>query len=90
MLNTNILKNRVIKKVIIEDQKGTFRDYPLELNDEIKEYLKTKKIEKLYGHQFEMFKEAKNGGNIVITTSTASGKTFTMAISYPDDGAVFG
>ena len=52
-----------------------YADYPAELMPELAEYLRQRGIKRLYSHQAEMFGLAGRGENVVITTSTASGKT---------------
>ena len=55
-------------------------DFPPQMLPEIKEYLQQKGILQLYQHQSEMFSQALAGNNIVITTSTASGKTLSFLL----------
>ena len=69
-----------IKKLIIHTKKmekraAVYRDYPEEFSPEIREYLSSNHISRLYAHQVEMFEKVRSGENVVITTSTASGKT---------------
>lgn len=52
-----------------------YADYPAELMPELAEYLRQGGMKRLYSHQAEMFRLAQQGENVVITTSTASGKT---------------
>lgn len=69
------LKNRIIGNIKIDKRPGEYAPFPDDMSDEIKDYLKSRGIEKLYVHQYEMFEKAQNGENVIITTSTASGKT---------------
>ena len=55
-------------------------DFPSTLTAELCEYLSQNGITKLYCHQAEMFEKAMEGRNIVITTSTASGKTLSFLL----------
>lgn len=55
-------------------------EYPPEMLPEIKEYLGQCGISRLYQHQAEMFSQAIAGNNVVITTSTASGKTMSFLL----------
>lgn len=55
-------------------------DYPAELAPELAEYLRQRGIGQLYSHQAEMFGLAQRGKNVVITTSTASGKTLSFLL----------
>lgn len=52
-----------------------YADYPAGLRPELAGYLRQSGIDRLYSHQAEMFELAQQGKNVVITTSTASGKT---------------
>lgn len=54
---------------------GQYAEYPELLLPEIKSYLSDQGIGQLYCHQAEMFERTLEKKNIVITTSTASGKT---------------
>lgn len=52
-----------------------YAEYPAALLPELAEYLRARGIDRLYSHQAQMFELALQGENVVITTSTASGKT---------------
>ena len=67
-----------IRKLIIYTRKmkkrePLYRDYPEEFREEIRGYLESNHISRLYAHQVEMFEKVRAGENVVITTSTASG-----------------
>ena len=64
----------------ISQREALFSEFPINMMHEIREYLKQRGIEKLYQHQVEMFEKATKGENIVITTSTASGKTLSFLL----------
>ncbi|MDI6619273.1 MAG: DEAD/DEAH box helicase [Clostridiales bacterium] len=68
-------KNRIIATKTIDARPPVFSDFPPGLNKEIIEFLKGCGINKLYCHQTEMFDKVMAGNNVIITTSTASGKT---------------
>lgn len=57
-----------------------YADYPAGLMPELAGYLRQRGIERLYSHQAEMFELAQRGENVVITTSTASGKTLSFLL----------
>ena len=57
-----------------------YRDYPEEFREEIRGYLESNHISRLYAHQVEMFEKVRAGENVVITTSTASGKTLAFLL----------
>ena len=79
-LNLDKFKNRIIDTYVIESREGTYVEFPDNLHSDIKEYLFFKGIEKLYGHQAEMYEKASFGENVIITTSTASGKTLSFLL----------
>ncbi|MBT3192056.1 MAG: DEAD/DEAH box helicase [Verrucomicrobia bacterium] len=57
-----------------------FADFPPQLSSELRAALNTIGIERLYGHQAEALRHAQSGGDVVIATSTASGKTLCYAL----------
>ena len=70
----------IISSRIIPERPAFWSEYPSELLPEIRDYLQYAGIQKLYQHQSEMFSQAISGKNIVITTSTASGKTLSFLL----------
>lgn len=72
--------SRIVGEIKIDKREPVFEGFPLGLNAEIAEFLKGEGIEKLYSHQHEMFERAQKGENIIITTSTASGKTLSFLL----------
>ena len=78
MLKNN--KNRIISEITIDKRPGDYRPYPEEMSEELKGYLRSMGIEQLYSHQHEMFNRALKGENVIITTSTASGKTLSFLL----------
>lgn len=64
----------------IPAKKGQYCDIPKQMDEAIVSFLKNKGIERLYVHQGEMFSLAWEGANVVITTSTASGKTLSFLL----------
>ncbi len=54
--------------------------FPEGLNPEIAECLREMGIRQLYCHQAEMFEKVEEGDHVVITTSTASGKTLSFLL----------
>lgn len=81
MLDTSEFNNKIIKEKVIPPRKATYSDFPEMLLPEIKQYLiQQSGISKLYCHQAEMFEKSLEGSNIVITTSTASGKTLSFLL----------
>ncbi len=74
-INELIIYNKTIPK-----REAIYVDYPSDLAPELCGYLSQKRIDKLYCHQAEMFEKAMESHNIVITTSTASGKTLSFLL----------
>ncbi|MBK1812817.1 DEAD/DEAH box helicase [Clostridium sp. YIM B02505] len=70
-----IIYNKTIPK-----RQAKYADFPSGLSQELCGYLSEKGIDKLYCHQAEMFEKAMELNNIVITTSTASGKTLSFLL----------
>ena len=70
----------IIYEKIIPERTAEYAEYPEMLHQELKIYLKEQKIEKLYVHQAEMFELAQEKKHVVITTSTASGKTLSFLL----------
>ena len=73
-------KDKIIGSLYISPRDAAFSDFPEELNKEIVDYLKSQGIDRLYSHQADMFNEANKGKNVIITTSTASGKTLSFLL----------
>src|SRR4051812_43686698 len=68
-------------EVALEDgQKAFLTDMPSELHPAVRAALEATGIDRLYGHQLQCFDEALGagispGGNVIVTTGTASGKS---------------
>lgn len=58
-----------------EARPASFVDFPPELHPSLRAYLQQKGISRLYRHQGEAWQAAASGENVVVVTSTASGKT---------------
>ena len=69
----------------IEARPGEYVVFPDSLMPEIADYLLSRGIDKLYSHQAEMFERSLERNNIVITTSTASGKTLSFLLPVIQD-----
>lgn len=52
-----------------------FKDFPVSLNYQLIDIMKSRGIEKLYSHQADAIQSIIDGENVVIVTPTASGKT---------------
>lgn len=69
------IKDLIIYKKTVPARAAKYAPFPPEMPGELIDYLRQGGIEGLYTHQAEMFERAKQNENVVITTSTASGKT---------------
>jgi len=56
-------------------REGEFADIPQSVHPKLKGALETQGVRQLYSHQAEAFEKIGKGGNVVIVTPTASGKT---------------
>jgi DEAD/DEAH box helicase domain-containing protein len=74
------IRDLIIYNKTIHKREAKYVDFPSNLSQEISGYFSLKGIEKLYSHQAEMFEKAMERNNIVITTSTASGKTLSFLL----------
>ena len=74
------VKELIVYRRTVKERTAAYVDYPEGLSGQIGEYLKSRGITKLYSHQAEMFQRAERGENVVITTSTASGKTLSFLL----------
>lgn len=79
-LNLEKFKNRIVDKYTIKAREGIYVKFPETLHKDIKDYLSSKNIFNLYNHQAEMFEKSMESKNIIITTSTASGKTLSFLL----------
>lgn len=73
-------KNRIIGTQRIPARLPVYSEFPEGLSDEIAKFLKGQGISKLYCHQADMWTKAMEGKNVIITTSTASGKTLSFLL----------
>lgn len=73
-------ENRIIGQIEIDKREPSYMSFPENMNKELIDFLLDHGIEKLYQHQYEMFERAQRGENIIITTSTASGKTLSFLL----------
>ena len=69
------MKGNIIYKKTIPEKAPIYAEFPSNLHPDIQSFLVKQNIQSLYIHQAEIFCEAVNGKNIVITTPTASGKS---------------
>lgn len=78
--NAKDIRDLTIYTKTIPAHPAAFADFPAAIHPDIRTYLTSHNIPRLYTHQAEMFDKAQSGENVVITTSTASGKTLSFLI----------
>src|SRR5262245_58991951 len=54
---------------------GVFADFPAAIDSRLRSALERRGVTRLYCHQAETFERIQAGGNVVVVTPTASGKT---------------
>jgi len=72
-------KNKIAYRKVLPPTEPVYRDFDFK-NSALKDFLKRKGI-RLYSHQAEGIKTVLSGKNIVVTTPTASGKSFIYMFS---------
>ena len=89
-------KGRIIAKKEIPKREGVYESIPNFCEPELKKCLNKMGFNKLYSHQADMFTKVNEGNNVIITTSTASGKSlafylpvFQRIIKEPSSRALF-
>ena len=75
MIDTGEFRKKIVFEKVTPGREADFADFPEEMLPEIRQFLEETGIRRLYSHQAEMFRRAAEGENVVVTTSTASGKT---------------
>lgn len=73
-------KNKIVGIKNIPSRAPVYSEFPWNLKEDLKEFLKGQGVDKLYCHQSEMFSRSVEGKNVIITTSTASGKTMSFLL----------
>ncbi len=79
-MNEIKLEELSVYQKVVNEREGAYADFPSTLAQELQAYLTGKGIAKLYTHQAQMYELAHAGENVVITTSTASGKTLSFLL----------
>jgi DEAD/DEAH box helicase domain-containing protein len=79
-----------------DSKEASLQDFPVDIDQNLRQALIENGIKNLYNHQFESYKAFQNGKNIVVTTGTASGKTLCYnlpvldsMLKYPDVSALY-
>ena len=69
-----------VYRKVMPERKPVYQEFPPSLHPDIRKFLKLEGISSLYSHQAEMYEKAQEGKHVVITTSTASGKTLSFLL----------
>lgn len=65
----------VSKWEVIPPREGSYAPLPDDLDDRLREALASRGVSRLYSHQAETYRLARDGRNVTVVTPTASGKT---------------
>ena len=57
---------------------AVFAPMPAEVDPRVRDALAARGIDRLYAHQADAWESARAGGNVIVTTGTASGKTLAF------------
>lgn len=74
-LQDSYFSQRIKNYFKIPKKSPIFKEFPPDLDPRIRESLKKRNIHKLYLHQYKAYELVKNKKNVLLTTSTSSGKT---------------
>ncbi|GIX41736.1 MAG: putative ATP-dependent helicase YprA [Leptospiraceae bacterium] len=74
-LNDPYFSRQIQFSIRIPKKLPEFREFPSDLDQRLVDALKKRKIHQLYIHQYKAYEFVKNKKNVLLTTSTASGKT---------------
>lgn len=74
------IKECIIYNRTIPERTAKYAPYPEDLHPDMADFLRSQGITQVYTHQAEMFELARQDKNVVITTSTASGKTLSFLL----------
>ncbi|MCA8924760.1 MAG: DEAD/DEAH box helicase [Planctomycetes bacterium] len=75
MLDLGRFSKRIVAQRELAPREARYAELPPELPPELADAVRARGFEQLYTHQAELYRRAKAGEDVVITTATASGKT---------------
>lgn len=79
-LNDPYFSQQIKHCIRIPEKLPEYKDFPSEFDPRLVEALKKRNINKLYLHQYQAYELVKNKKNVLLTTSTASGKTLAFIL----------
>lgn len=86
MVDAVEFREKIVYDRVLPKRNASFADFPQRMLPEIRQYLQDESgITQLYSHQAEMFDRVVDGKNVIITTSTASGKTLSFLLPVLQD-----
>lgn len=85
MIDTSEFRKKLVYERITPKRNAVYADFPERMLPEIRQYLQEGGIGRVYSHQGEMFDRVMDGENVIITTSTASGKTLGFLLPILQD-----
>lgn len=85
MIDIAQFRKKIVYEKVLPKRDAVYVDFPERMMPDIKNYLRRSGIEQVYSHQAEMFDRVMNGENVIITTSTASGKTLSFLLPVLQD-----
>ncbi len=74
-LSDSYFSNQIYKYFKFPEKEPIYKDFPIDLNNNLIDALQKRNIHKLYLHQYLAYEYVRNKKNVLLTTTTASGKT---------------
>ncbi|NCB16204.1 MAG: DEAD/DEAH box helicase [Synergistales bacterium] len=75
MIGMEEYRKKIVHERVIPKREAVYTPFPDRMLPELRAFLESSGISMVYSHQGEMFDRAVDGENVIVTTSTASGKT---------------
>ncbi|WP_367339209.1 DEAD/DEAH box helicase [Aminivibrio sp.] len=75
MIDMEEFRKKIVHEQVVPKRDAVYTPFPARMMPGVRAFLERMGISMLYSHQGEMFDRVLDGENVVITTSTASGKT---------------
>jgi len=73
-------RDNIVKIATLPPRLPKYKDLEIELSPAVKKFLASRSIAKFYSHQAETITRIRERRNVIITTSTSSGKTLSFLI----------
>ncbi len=82
--NNERFGQNITEWIEIPERQAVYCDFPLSMDEKIKNALMKRNVKRLYSHQASAFEKATLGEDIVVVTPTASGKTLCFHLPVLD------